>query len=156
MLHSRLQLLHSMPIFDGLENETVEHLFKGVRIRNIDRGEIVFREGELDTSLYVIEHGRVSVHRLWKGNQYKLRELSAGDCFGEMALMDYKPRSATVIAESDCSLIQIFAAQLGEFYAINPQQYTLIYINLGKEVSRRLRESDKRLFTCEMERMKPP
>jgi CRP/FNR family transcriptional regulator, cyclic AMP receptor protein len=152
MFHSRLQLLLSMPIFSGLENETVEHLLKGARIRDVGRGEVVFREGELDTSLYVIEHGRVSVHRLWKENQYKLRELSSGDCFGEMALMDYLPRSATVIADVDCSLIQISAAQLGEFYAINPQQYTLIYINLGKEVSRRLRESDKRLFMYEMEK----
>lgn len=145
-------MLLSMPIFDGLEHTTVEHLLKGARIRNVDRGEVVFREGELDTSLYVIEHGRVSVHRHWKENQYKLRELSTGDCFGELALMDFMPRSATVIAEDDCSLIQIFAAQLGEFYAINPQQYTLIYINLGREVSRRLRDSDKRLFLCERER----
>jgi len=152
MLHSRVQMLQSMPIFGGLEDATIEHLLKGARIRTVDRGDVVFREGELDTAIYVIEQGRVAVHRFWKDKQYKLRELSSGDCFGEMALMDFKPRSATVIAEADCSLIQISAGQLGELYAINPQQYTLIYMNLGREVCRRLKEADKRLFLCEMEK----
>ena len=156
MTHSRVQMLQSMPIFGGLEDATIEYLLKSARIRSVDRGSVIFQEGELDTSIYVIEQGRVGVHRLWKDRQYKLRELSTGDCFGEMALMDFKPRSATVIAEADSSLIQISAAQLGELYAINPQQYTLIYMNLGREVCRRLKEADKRLFLSEMEKEQGP
>lgn len=152
MMHSRVQMLQSMPIFGGLEDATIEYLLKGARIRTVDRGDVIFQEGELDTSIYVIEQGRVAIHRLWREKQYKLRELATGDCFGEMALMDFKPRSATVVAEADSSLIQVSAAQLGELYAINPQQYTLIYMNLGREVCRRLKEADKRLFLCEMKR----
>jgi CRP-like cAMP-binding protein len=63
-----------------------------------------------------------------------------------MALMDFKPRSATVSTDTNCTLIQISAAQLGELYGKEPEQYTLIMMNLGREVCRRLKEADKRLF----------
>jgi CRP-like cAMP-binding protein len=139
-----------MPIFGGTKESTIDFLLKGATIRDLTRGETVFQEGELDTALYVIEQGRVSVYRHWEGESYKLRELGKGDCFGEMALMDFKPRSATVYADTDCSLIQISAAQLGQLYSIDPEQYTLIMMNLGREVCRRLKEADKRLFLHEV------
>ncbi len=150
MLHTRVQILQEMPIFGGTKESTIQSLLEGAMIRELRSGDTVFREGELDTSLYVIEHGRVSVYRHWQGQSYKLRELGKGDCFGEMALMDFKPRSATVNADTDCSLIQISAAQLGELYTNDPEQYTLIQMNLGREVCRRLREADKRLFLQEV------
>lgn len=150
MLHTRVQILQEMPIFGGTKESTIEYFLKGARFRELSRGETVFREGDLDTSVYVIEHGRVSVYRLKEGNNYLLKELGKGDCFGEMALMDFQPRSATVCADTDCSLIQISAAQIGEFYSIDPEQYTLIQMNLGREVCRRLREADKRLFLLQV------
>jgi CRP-like cAMP-binding protein len=139
-------MLQEMPIFGAIQESTIKQLLHHAVIRELTRGDMVFREGELDTALYVIEQGRVSVHRRWEGEDYKLRELSPGDCFGEMALMDFKPRSASVVADTDCSLIQISAAQLGELYSQVPEQYTLIMMNLGREVCRRLKEADKRLF----------
>jgi CRP/FNR family transcriptional regulator, cyclic AMP receptor protein len=150
MLHNRVQILQEMPIFGGAKESTIKALLEGARINELTRGDTVFREGELDTAIYVIEFGRVSVFRHWEGENYKLRELGEGDCFGEMALMDFKPRSATVIADTDCSLIQISAAQLGALYGNDPAQYTLILMNLGREVCRRLREADKRLFVMEL------
>lgn len=151
MLHTRIQMLQEMPIFGAVEESTVKALLQEAVIRELTRGDTVFQEGELDTSIYVIEQGRVSVFRRWEGEDYKLRELSQGDCFGEMALMDYKPRSATVITDTDSSLIQISAAQLGQLYTRQPDQYTLIMMNLGREVCRRLREADKRLFVHKVE-----
>ncbi len=154
MLHTRIQILQEMPIFGAIQESTIKALLQDAVLRELTRGETVFQEGELDTSLYVIEQGRVSVHRHWEGEDYKLRELSQGDCFGEMALMDYKPRSATVVADTDCSLIQISAAQLGQLYTREPEQYTLIMMNLGREVCRRLRDADKRLFIHNIEQGK--
>jgi CRP-like cAMP-binding protein len=139
-----------MPIFGGTKESTIDFLLESATIRNLTSGETVFQEGELDTSVYVIEQGRVSVYRHWQGESYKLRELGQGDCFGEIALMDFKPRSASVYVDTECSLIQISAAQLGQLYTTDPAQYTLIMMNLGREVCRRLKETDKRLFLHEV------
>lgn len=146
----RVQTLQSMAIFGAVDEATIARLLRGVTIRTVRSGEFVFREGDLDPSVYVIEAGQFTVHRHWGGRTYQLRELKTGDCFGEMALMDCKPRSASVLAESDGRLIQVTAAQLGELYEREPEQYTLIMLNLGREVCRRLRDADKRLFLNEI------
>lgn len=155
MSRSRVQLLQQMPMFGGVSDSAVAHLLAGAEIREVPAGACIFREGEIDTSIYVIEHGRVSVFRHWEGRDYRLRELAAGDCFGEMALMDCKPRSATVFAEEPCRLIRISSAQLAELYGIDAEQYTMIQMNLGRELCRRLSEADKRLFLHRLDELQP-
>lgn len=139
-----------MPIFGAIDEGTVQWLLSGARIISVGRDEYVFREGDLDASVYIIEEGQFVVSRHWSGQDYLLRELGPGDCFGEMALIDCKPRSAAVIAKTSGRLIQITAAQLGELYSIKPEQYTLVLMNLGREVCRRLRDADKRLFLADI------
>ncbi|MEJ2424432.1 MAG: cyclic nucleotide-binding domain-containing protein, partial [Candidatus Thiodiazotropha sp.] len=80
------------------------------------------------------------------GREYHLRDLLKGDCFGEMALMDCKPRSAAVRAREFCRAIRIEAGLLAKLYGVDAEQYLLIYMNLGREVCRRLRDADHRLF----------
>ncbi|MCB1784810.1 MAG: cyclic nucleotide-binding domain-containing protein [Chromatiaceae bacterium] len=149
MATSRVRLLQQMAIFGGLSESVITHLLDGAEVREVPAGSCIFSEGDIDNSIYVIEHGTVSVFRHWEGRDYLLRKLGAGDCFGEMALMDCKPRSASVYADEPCGLIRIASAQLGELYAVDVEQYVLIHMNLGREVCRRLSEADKRLFAYE-------
>ena len=147
---TRVQMLQAMPIFGAVDEATINWLLEGATMRRVDQGECVFREGDMDASVYVIEQGSMTVYRGWDGKDYRLRELGPGDCFGEMALMDCKPRSATVVADTACGLIQITAAQFAGLYEFRSEQYTLIMMNLGREVCRRLRSADKRLFLVEL------
>jgi CRP-like cAMP-binding protein len=151
MLSGRLRFLQEMPIFGGVNEATLESILHKAKIIEVESGGYYFREGDLDNSIYIIEQGRVAVYRYWDKSRYKLRELGEGDCFGEMALMDCKPRSAEVVALSNSRAIQVTAAQLAELYSANSEQYTLIYMNLGREVCRRLRDADSRLFRHDIE-----
>jgi CRP-like cAMP-binding protein len=76
--------------------------------------------------------------------------MQAGDCFGEMAVIDHCPRSASVRAVEDCRAIRISAADLYQVYAQDLKQFTLIQMNMGREVCRRLRAADGRLFSAKM------
>jgi CRP-like cAMP-binding protein len=67
-----------------------------------------------------------------------------------MALMDMYPRSASVQAETDSSAFKISSAALLDLYQHDMEQFTLLQMNLGREVSRRLREADERLFRMKM------
>jgi CRP-like cAMP-binding protein len=69
-----------------------------------------------------------------------------------MAIMDHGPRSASVRAVDDCMAIQISAANLYRVYAQDLKQFALIQMNMGREVCRRLREADDRLFGARMEK----
>ena len=82
----------------------------------------------------------------WHGQEYLLGILKEGDCFGEMAVMDLCPRSASVRAVEDCTAIRLSAANLHQVYEQDLKQFTLIQMNMGREVTRRLREADNRLF----------
>jgi len=73
---------------------------------------------------------------------HRLRELKRGDCFGEMSLMDLSPRSASVQAVENCRALEISTACLHQICELDLAQFAMIEMNMGREVSRRLREMD--------------
>jgi CRP-like cAMP-binding protein len=68
-----------------------------------------------------------------------------------MALIDFGPRSATVVAEADSTAIEFSPACLHEIAKRDLEQYALVYMNMARELSRRLRRADDRLFEVEAE-----
>ncbi len=101
--------------------------------------------------MFVLEAGKAAVLKSWHGQDYLLQTMNQGDCFGEMAVMDLCPRSASVRALEDCTAIRISAANLHQVYSHDLKQFALIQMNMGREVCRRLRELDNRLFSARME-----
>lgn len=70
--------------------------------RMVKAGETVFQEGDEANGLYYICYGTVEISRAEGNGQRVLAELSEGSVFGEMAMINSKPRNATVTAKSDC------------------------------------------------------
>ncbi len=100
--------------------------------------------------MFVLEEGRVVVLKLWQGGDCLLRILEQGDCFGEIVLLDLCPRSASVLAVEDCVAIERSAPSLHSLYEKDVEQFAMIEMNMGREISRRLRESDERLLRARM------
>ena len=150
MQEARIELLQRMPIFGGIRAETLQFLLAFCPIVSVPTNEFFFREHEQGDSMFVLEIGKVAVLKSWHGQDYLLQTLKEGDCFGEMAVMDHCPRSASVRAVEDCIAIRISAANLYRVYAQDLKQFALIQMNMGREVCRRLREADSRLFGARM------
>ena len=146
MLQNRVETLLAMPIFGGLRPEVIAGLLEHAATVEVKRGEFYFREGDKSESMYVLERGKVSLLKHFGGAAHILGELGAGDCFGEMALLDLFPRSASVLAETDCSAIELNTRSLYELYETDVGQFALVQMNIARELSRRLREADERLF----------
>ena len=68
MQQSRVQMLQEMPIFGGVMASTLEALLAGAEVVEVDRGGTLFKEGDLDNSVYVLEKGRVGIYRVWQGH----------------------------------------------------------------------------------------
>ena len=153
MQEARIELLQQMPIFGGVRTETLGFLLAYCPIASVPSNEFFFREHDQGDSMFVLETGKAAVLKSWRGQDCLLQTLNEGDCFGEMAVMDYGPRSASVRAVEDCVAIRISTANLYEVYAQDLKQFALIQMNMGREVCRRLREADSRLFGV---RMKTP
>lgn len=150
MEEARITLLQNMPIFGGIRRETLEFLTASCPVIEVPLNGHFFSEGEHGDQLFVLETGQAAVLKSWLGKSYRIQTLHAGDCFGEMAVIDHCQRSATVCALTDCSAIRISAADLYRVYGHDLKQFALIQMNLGREVCRRLRQSNDRLFKATM------
>lgn len=141
-----IELLQRMPIFGGIRADILEFLVATCPAVSTKSGELFFREGDPGDYMLVLQRGEVAVLKSWRGEEHVLQVLKAGDCFGEMAVIDHCPRSASVRALCDCTAIRISAADLYKLYSRDLKQFTLIQMNMGREVCRRLRTADAELF----------
>ena len=146
----RIELLQQMPIFGAISDDALQFLLAQAREVSVRAGEHFFRENDQANSMFVIETGNVSVTRRWQGREFVLHGMGPGDCFGEMALMDMSSRSASVRAETDCVAIELTTGDLLSLYEHDLKQFTLIQMNIGREVCRRLRATDDLLFRARM------
>ncbi len=146
----RIELLQQMPIFGGIDEAALQYLLDTVPSIDVAKREFFFREGDPADGMYVLESGRVAVLKEWDGRKLLLRELEAGDCFGEMALLDLFPRSASVRAEADCRAIALTPGHLYRLYEHDAKPFAMIQMNIAREMSRRLRYADDQLFRATM------
>ncbi|HEX6707845.1 MAG TPA: cyclic nucleotide-binding domain-containing protein [Albitalea sp.] len=145
-----IQLMQAMPIFGAIHEDALEYLLEQTRSVTVRAQEFFFHEGDAATGMFVIESGEVEVLKAWRGRDHLLRRMGTGDCFGEMALMDLGRRSASVRAVGDCTAIELRPEHLHRLFERDPVQFALIQMNMGREVSRRLRATDELLFRAEM------
>jgi diguanylate cyclase (GGDEF)-like protein len=116
-LDKKLTLLRRAPLLKALPLNTLRSLIAESRERSLAPGEIVFEEGDPGQSMYVVVRGKVAISK--QGKRIALG--GPGDCFGEMALIESKERSAGLFALSDATVIEISEAEFREKIATNPR-----------------------------------
>ena len=146
MQETRIATLQRMPIFGGIRADVLDFVLEAASVMAMPAGEFFFRENDKAQSMFVLETGEAEVLKLWDAQQYLLGHLRAGDCFGEMALMDLFPRSASVRAAQACTAIELSTGIFFRIYERDLEQFALMQMNIGREVCRRLRVADERLF----------
>jgi CRP/FNR family transcriptional regulator, cyclic AMP receptor protein len=139
-------LIRDVAIFGGLSEETLTFLLERAERVELRQGEDFLREGETGTSFFVLESGTVRVTKVAGGETIVLCEFGPGAVFGEMSLLAVRPRSATISAIEDCAAIELTNSSLFELYEANAQQFAMLVMSLGREVARRLWETNERLF----------
>jgi CRP-like cAMP-binding protein len=144
-------LLRNVAIFSGLSETTMQLILQRSWEAEYSSGSYYFHEGDQGDRIYLLRKGTAIVERQWNGRPIVLARIKQGDCFGEMSLIDCQRRFASVKAESDCCVIEIPFAVLTQLCESDMQQYTILMMNLGREVSRRLRIAGDRLFQYQQE-----
>lgn len=93
-----IKILESVPLFKGMSNENLENLVQLTTRKTFPKDTTLVEENEIGDSMYMILSGRVKVANIAQdGKEVILSVLGPGEFFGEMALLDSEPRSATVI-----------------------------------------------------------
>ncbi len=105
------------------------------------KGEVIFSEGDLGNEMYVIQSGKVRIFKNINGMDQTLAVLEKGDFFGEMAVLEGIPRTASAEVEEDCELIRINSANFVAMIQANPE----IALRIMRKLSIRLRETTDQL-----------
>ena len=98
-LDERVSLLRQMGLFQNIDVAELQSIAQQMSESSFGNGEVVFQEGEVGDRLYLLLSGTMHVYVERDGNIISYSRLQPGECFGEMALVEEAPRSATVRAE---------------------------------------------------------
>jgi CRP-like cAMP-binding protein len=90
-------------------------------IRKYPKDRMIFSEGEPGDELYIIREGSVKITKIAEGNEVLLAVLKPGDIFGEMALLESKPRTACAITHEDSVLLTVSRANFSRIVSSQPQ-----------------------------------
>jgi CRP/FNR family cyclic AMP-dependent transcriptional regulator len=138
------EFLARIPIFGGVAPELLDRLIDAGTVMRVPAEVQLMGEGDPARSVFVVCEGELEIHkRGTHGSTFRLASLHAGDCVGEMSLIDIQPRSATVRTVTPAVLLRIDHGEIGKLYRSNPEVYTLLVLNIAREISRRLRRADQ-------------
>ncbi|MEM8933608.1 MAG: cyclic nucleotide-binding domain-containing protein, partial [Acidobacteriota bacterium] len=125
------------PVFKSTSSKKTEERYA----KSYPAEAVIFSEGDLGTEMYIIQEGKIEIVKLFKGEQRRLAVLSQGDFFGEMAILEDLPRTATAVAKSEVRILAIDGSTFDTMLRKNPE----IAVRMMRKLSRRLRETDQML-----------
>lgn len=137
---------HSM--FGGLSEHQLDLVKPYLVERTYPKGTILLTQGENNNSVYFIVDGTVAVVRQseTKASQQRLiTTLTSGDSFGEMELIDIQRCAASVITQTEATIVTLTNQDLYALSLVDLKTYTMLILNLARDISRRLRHADEML-----------
>src|SRR5204862_1048540 len=137
-----VETLRQVPLFESLDDEATHELCNLLENLDCKAGAVLFRAGDEGDAMYLIEEGRVRICvRAKDGHEVTLTELHRGDFFGEMALLDGKPRSADARVSEDARLAVLSREHFLSFVSSSPD----IALEMLTALANRLRHTDELL-----------
>jgi len=135
--------IRKVPIFESLTQKEISVVEKLIHKRQYSLNEDIFREKDPGGGMYIVMDGSVSIIKNHGGATEKtLATLKGGDFFGEIALLDESPRTATAISLEESSILGFYRTDLYELVERRPKLAIKIIVNLARVVSERLRHSN--------------
>ncbi|HRG15898.1 MAG TPA: DUF1003 domain-containing protein [Pseudomonadota bacterium] len=137
-----MPLLRSIPMFAGLNDDDLTALSAALTRREFKAGKMIFALGDAGNAMYIVDSGDVNIHLPGQNSQrISLKDVSRGEYFGELALFDEKPRSASAVATSDAVLLELKHDTLAGYLERRPAAAMAIL----RTMSERLRETNELL-----------
>lgn len=141
-----IDFIKKVKIFDTLEDSEAEKVLSLIKIKELIKGDIVFNEGDMDSTIYIVEEGRVKViHEISPKESKTLATLTKYDVFGELAIFDSSPRSATVMAADITRLCVIKSDEFLDLLNSDNNIAAKVYKEIIIEVADRLRRANEKL-----------
>lgn len=139
---AKIAFLKKFSLFVGLDKRALSYVLDVIYKKTYKENEIIFSEGDIGRAVFFIKSGCVKIQKRVKDtNQQKvISNLKEGDFFGEMALLEEMPRSATAIVSETTEIFFIYKVRFDTLLEHKPRVGIVILQNLTKILSHRLRQ----------------
>ena len=135
-------LLAQIPMFEDLREEDVLALANSLVERKFAAGQMIINQGDEGTSMFIIAEGHVNIHLPGEASRrISLKDIAVGEYFGELALFDDKPRSASAVATTNAILLELGRDTLSKYLTQRPHAA----MTLLRTLAGRLRETNEML-----------
>jgi len=135
------QVLQKYSLFGGLTEDQIKSILPNMLNETYSPDEFIITEGKPNDKIYFLIEGQVAVIK----GDIVLSKFSEGEAFGEMEVLDVMPAAASVKALTPVTLMSVSNQALRKIYRIDIAAFSLIIMNLARDLSRRLRKMDDKM-----------
>ncbi len=143
------EYLKTIFIFRELSGMEIINFNKVLRVSKAKKGDVIITEVEPGDKMYVIKRGAVDIYKGEGLAKRKITHLLPGSHFGEIALIDDNPRSASVVALEDCELLTISREEFLDLLAQHESIALKIYRAFTRALCDRLRQANENLIVAQ-------
>ena len=134
--------LKTVRVFGEIGESDLAELALRLREQTIKKGQVLFREGDAGSEMFIIRRGTMIISKPVTGNvEQVLAHVGIGDFFGEMSLFDHSPRSATLQAETDAVLLTLDRDSVEHLTRVSPRAAAAFFRSLLGVFIERLRDA---------------
>jgi CRP-like cAMP-binding protein len=138
-------------MFGTLDPSEIQELLPIIEVEEFPAGQTLFTEGDTGDAWYALYRGKVDVIKDIGSEKKEIHPLDAGACFGEIALLDGAPRSATIQAIDDCVVLRVSQSAFEELLDQSHSAAYKLLRHLAVMLARRTRSATERLSELVLE-----
>ena len=147
-----IETLKNVPIFRELKMNEIREIERIIHHRYFKPKEVIFWEGEPGVGMYIIQSGDIGIYQGHDSDrEEELASLHPGDFFGEMALLNEEPRSATAVSLNNSHIIGLFRPDLFGLFERKPGFGVKVLLKLADMLATRLRKTDDELHELKLQ-----
>lgn len=140
-IQAKLVFLTGIRLFEGIPRRQLIHVMESLQERTYLQGETIFAQGDTGRALFIVFSGKIALSRLDPATRKSeiISEINPGEFFGEMALLEEMPRTATAHALEETKVFMLFKIKLESLLFSRPRIGVILATQLAKIISARLR-----------------
>ncbi|MGM0462270.1 MAG: Crp/Fnr family transcriptional regulator [Fibrobacterota bacterium] len=136
-------VLQDISIFGAIPPAALDKILQYSEAIIRKKGELLFCEGEPSTAIYIILKGKIKLIKNYTVNPLEMVEIGVGASLGEASFIGIQPHSTTAVITEDATLMVLSRSLLSRLYDEDIELFTLLLMNMSRELARRLRRSSE-------------
>ena len=147
-----LPILENIPIFGALSNDHLHAVFSKLKLVHYQARDMIFKQGDQPSYVYIVLDGEVRLE--FDAVEHPLSKVRflPGECFGETSVVGIQSHSASTIALVETDLLVLSREALLHIFESDKALFGMLILNIAREVSRRLHQTDELLLQCVQKR----